>query len=126
MITVKLTDEYTKEHDIARQKHQDRLKAIADKNYEHTTDNALHPLYYKENREAGEEILYAICYNRRVGLNTWIPETMYIKALSQGDARLKFFRSESPVTMLQQFDVIAIAPVIGYNVNDKLGNKVSV
>ena len=73
------------------------------------------------------KILYAIAYMYTPRPGTWKGEFLYLHADDAGDARLQFFRSEDP-EMLRMRNVVVtgVAPVIGYLVNDKHGEDLSV
>lgn len=55
----------------------------------------------------------------------WIGEREYTHAASIEDARLTFWRSENEKTM-RRINVVGVAPVIGYFVNDTKGDELSV
>lgn len=66
--------------------------------------------------------LYAIAYEYKRGLNTWVPEFMYMHATSDGDARVQFFSSQSPHLHMR---IVGIAPVLGFLVDDKHGEELT-
>lgn len=68
--------------------------------------------------------LYCIAYTERKGRKL-VGQKLYVHANSIEEARLQYFQSELPTTLVQR-DIVGIAPVIGYFVNDKHGNDLSV
>jgi len=69
--------------------------------------------------------LYCICYEYRIRPGVWDCDKLYLHADDAGDARLQFFRSDSPETM-RHIRIVGIAPSIGYFVDDKKGEELSV
>jgi hypothetical protein len=69
--------------------------------------------------------LYCICYEYKKSPGIWDCDKLYLHADDAGDARLQFFRSDSPETM-REIRIVGIAPVIGYFVDDNKGNELSV
>ncbi len=72
-----------------------------------------------------KRLLYAIAYEYRVKRGKWVPDMDYLHANDAGDARWWFFQSEPPETF-RQVNVVGVAPVIGYFVNDNHGEDLSV
>ena len=71
------------------------------------------------------KIFFAIAYEFWVKGNTWEPAFLYLHAMDAGDARLQFFASE-PTKMHKRMNIVGIAPVIGYHVNDDNGDALEV
>ncbi|MGH9968615.1 MAG: hypothetical protein ACREBG_12415 [Pyrinomonadaceae bacterium] len=67
--------------------------------------------------------LYAVAVERYKGGNNWTADIVYLHADGQRDARVKFLAGEPKRKRVR---VVAIGPVIGYNVDDKEGKQLSV
>ena len=68
--------------------------------------------------------LWCICYEEKVR-GKLVGQKVYVHADSEGDARLQYFYSEPPKT-LRQRNIVAVARVLGYFVNDNHGEDLSV
>jgi len=69
--------------------------------------------------------LYCIAYEFRVRPGVWDCDKLYMHADNVEDARLQFFRSDSP-ELMREIRVVGIAPVIGLFVDDTKGEVLSV
>ena len=68
--------------------------------------------------------LYCICYEYRIRPGVWGCDKLYMHGGNAGDVRLQFFRTDAPETM-RHIRIVGIAPAIGYFVDDKKGNELS-
>ena len=85
----------------------------------HITEEGLH------NRSSEpKKPLYCIAYEEREG-TTWKGHKLYVHADSVEDARLQYLYSEPP-KRLRQRNVVGVARIIGYFVNDSKGENLSV
>jgi len=75
-------------------------------------------------RTTTDRLLYCICYEYRLRPGVWDCDKLYLHADDAGDARLQFFRSDAPETM-RQIRIVAVAPVVGFFVDDNKGEELS-
>ena len=75
------------------------------------------------NDEHEKRILYAVACEQLVDGQTVIPQMVYLHAVDGAHARWQF--TQDPIHR-KHFRIVAIAPVIGYNVLDNHGDELSV
>jgi hypothetical protein len=74
---------------------------------------------------ADTRLLYAVAYMwKKKGSKTWERSIDYLHAHDAADARWWFFQSENP-SVFRRVQLVGIAPVIGYFVDDAHGEALS-
>ena len=89
------------------------------------TDGEHRPQCPNQIKTDTKKTLYCICYEYQIMGAVWGADKLYMHGEDAGDVRLQFFRSDAPETM-RRIRIVAIAPVIGYFVDDTKGNRLSV
>jgi len=69
--------------------------------------------------------LYCIAYEYRIRPGVWGADMVYMHGDSAEDVRLQYFRANAN-QLAREMRIVAIAPVIGYFVEDKKGEALSV
>jgi hypothetical protein len=69
--------------------------------------------------------LYCIAYEFKVSPGVWDADMVYMHGDTAEEIRLQFFRSNAP-ELMREIRIVGIAPVIGYFVEDKQGEVLSV
>lgn len=72
-----------------------------------------------------KRLLYCICYEYRVSRGVWDCDKWYFHGDDIEDVRLQFLRSNAP-ELMREIRIVGIAPVVGYFVDDKKGEQLSV
>lgn len=72
-----------------------------------------------------DKLLYCICYEFKKAPGVWDCDKLYMHGTDAEDIRLKFFQSNAP-ELMREMRIVAIAPAIGYFVEDTKGEVLSV